>query len=94
MDQQMWLICKLLYEFQSTIYIKNNNLCLLCAATIETTIEVVVDELWTRTVARIPIIKPATGLLKILFEAKASPAAFPPSNRKALLRKSSEQMNM
>lgn len=54
--------------------------------------EVVVDELWTRTVARMPIIRPATGLLRILFEEKASPAAFPPSNRKALLRKSNEQM--
>ena len=56
--------------------------------------DVVVDELWTRTVARMPIIRPATGLLRILFEAKASPAAFPPNSRKALLRKSSEQMNM
>lgn len=55
--------------------------------------DVVVEELWTRTVAKMPIIKPATGLDKILFEANASPAAFPPSNRKALLRKSSEQMN-
>lgn len=66
---------------------------LLPAATIDTTIEVVVEELWTRTVARMPIIRPATGLLRILFEANASPAAFPPSNRKALLRKSNEQMN-
>ena len=55
--------------------------------------EVVVDELWTRTVARMPIIRPATGLLRISFEAKASPAAFPPNRRKALLRKSNEQMN-
>ena len=39
-----------------------------------------------------PIIRPATGLLRILFEAKASPAAFPPNRRKALLRKSNEQM--
>ena len=66
---------------------------LLPAATIETTMEVVVDELWTRTVAKIPIIRPATGLLRISFEAKASPAAFPPNKRKALLRKSNEQMN-
>ena len=55
--------------------------------------EVVVDELWTRTVAKMPIIRPATGLLRISFEAKASPAAFPPNRRKALLRKSNEQMN-
>ena len=66
---------------------------LLPAATIDTTMEVVVDELWTRTVARMPIIRPATGLLRISFEAKASPAAFPPNRRKALLRKSNEQMN-
>ena len=66
---------------------------LLPAATIETTMEVVVDELWTRTVAKMPIIRPATGLLRISFEAKASPAAFPPNKRKALLRKSNEQMN-
>ena len=66
---------------------------LLPAATIETTMEVVVDELWTRTVAKMPIIRPATGLLRISLEAKASPAAFPPNRRKALLRKSNEQMN-
>ena len=66
---------------------------LLRAATIATTMEVVVDELWTRTVARMPIIRPATGLLRISVEAKASPAAFPPNKRKALLRKSNEQMN-
>ena len=65
---------------------------LLPAATIDTTMEVVVDELWTRTVAKMPIIRPATGLLRISFEAKASPAAFPPNRRKALLRKSNEQM--
>ena len=57
-----------------------------------TTIDVVVDELCTNTVAKIPIMRPATGLLRILFDAKASPAAFPPNNRKALLRKSKEQM--
>ena len=39
-----------------------------------------------------PIIRPATGLLRISLEAKASPAAFPPNRRKALLRKSNEQM--
>ena len=66
---------------------------LLRAATIATTMEVVVDEFWTRTVARMLIIRPATGLLRISFEAKASPAAFPPNKRKALLRKSNEQMN-
>lgn len=69
-----------------------NNL--LSEATIATTIEVVVEELWTRTVPNIPIIKPAIGLERILFEAKASPAALPPRSRKALLRKSKEQINM
>ena len=57
-----------------------------------TTIDVVVGELCTDTVARIPTIRSATGLLRILLDAKASPAAFSPSNRKALLRKSKEQM--
>lgn len=71
--------------------IRNN---LLSEATIATTIEVVVEELWTRTVPNIPIIKPAIGLERILFEAKASPAALPPRSRKALLRKSKEQINM
>ena len=75
-----------------TIFLQTQN-DLLSAATIETTMEVVVDELWTRTVAKMPIIRPATGLLRISFEAKASPAAFPPNRRKALLRKSNEQMN-
>ena len=75
------------------IVVVKYKLNLLPAATIETTMEVVVDELWTRTVAKMPIIRPATGLLRISFEAKASPAAFPPNRRKALLRKSNEQMN-
>ena len=65
---------------------------LLSAATMLTTIDVVVDELCTNTVAKIPIIRSAIGLLRISLDAKASPAVFPPSNRKALLRKSKEQM--
>ena len=57
-----------------------------------TTMDVVVEELCTNTVAKIPIMSPATGFLRILLDLKASPAAFPPNNRKALLRKSKEQM--
>ena len=71
----------------------NNEHYLLSAATMLTTMEVVVDELCTSTVARIPIMSPATGLLRILSRENTSPAVFPPSNRKALLRKSNEQMN-
>ena len=57
-----------------------------------TTIEVVVEELCNNTVARKPIIRSATGLLRILLDAKASPAVFPPSNRQPQLNKSMEQM--
>lgn len=57
-----------------------------------TTMDVVVEERCTNTVARQPIIRSATGLLRILLDAKASPAVFPPSNRKAQLNKSMEQM--
>ena len=57
-----------------------------------TTIEVVVEELCTNIVARKPIIRSATGLLRILLDAKASPAVFPPSNWKPQLNKSMEQM--
>ena len=81
-----------IFQKLETIFLQTQN-DLLSAATIETTMEVVVDELWTRTVAKMPIIRPATGLLRMSFEAKASPAAFPPNRRKALLRKSNEQMN-
>ena len=65
---------------------------LLSAATMLTTMDVVVDELCSNTVTKIPIIRSAIGLLRILLDAKASPAVFPPSNRRALLRKSKEQM--
>ena len=64
---------------------------LLSAATMLTTIDVEVEELCTNTAARIPIIRSATGLERILLDAKASPVVFPPSNRKALLRKSKEK---
>jgi len=42
-------------------------------ATMATIIDVVVEELCRRTVARIPIIRPAIGLLTIDFEVNASP---------------------
>ena len=58
-----------------------------------TIIEVVVEELCTNTEARKPIIKLLTGLLRILFDAKASAVVFPPSNRKALFNKSMKHTN-
>ena len=45
--------------------------------TIDTTIEVDVDELWTITVANTPTIKPAIGLEKIEFSAKILPVILP-----------------
>lgn len=57
-------------------------------------IQVVVDELCTKTVARIPIINPATGFVSSLFEANASPAASPPRSLNALPRKLREHTNM
>lgn len=44
--------------------------------------------------ANSPIIRPAIGFDSSWFEAKASPAAFPPRSLKALLRKLKEQINM
>jgi hypothetical protein len=76
-------------------------------ATIVTMIEVDVEELWTSTVARMPIISPAIGFCRSSLSLSAlplsksefsvssqvnKPAAFPPSSLKAELRKSSEQM--
>ena len=43
----------------------------------DTTIEVDVELLCTRTVTKTPIISPATGLLKISFCANTLPAALP-----------------
>lgn len=42
-----------------------------------TMIEVEVEELWTSTVTKIPTTKPATGLDRIAFSWKMSPATFP-----------------
>ena len=49
----------------------------LSAATRATTIDVVVEELWSNTVTRTPIIRSAIGLLRITLLRKASPAALP-----------------
>ena len=57
-----------------------------------TTIDVDVLELWTSTVTRTPIMRPHTGLLSRKWSLSTSPAASPPSKRKAELRKSKEQM--
>lgn len=46
----------------------------------ETTIEVVVEELWRSTVAKTPIIKFDRGLFKILLSRNAAPAALPVDN--------------
>lgn len=48
-----------------------------CPPTMPTTMEVEVEELCTRTVARTPIITPATGLDRISFFLKISPADLP-----------------
>ena len=42
-------------------------------ATIETVIDVVVEELCSKTVPSKPIMRPATGLLRIAFEVNTSP---------------------
>lgn len=65
----------------------------LCEATIATTTDVVVEELWKRTVARRPIINPATGFASGPSVENTLPAVLPPSNRNAELRKLREQMN-
>jgi len=45
--------------------------------TIDTTIDVEVEELCTNTVASTPIMSPAIGLLNILLSLNTFPAAFP-----------------
>ena len=45
----------------------------LSAATIATTIDVVVEELCNNTVPKTPIIRPANGFETTLFDEKASP---------------------
>ena len=53
---------------------------LLPAPTIATTMEVVVDELCTNTVANTPNIRSAMGLDRMSFCWKAAPAALPANN--------------
>lgn len=59
---------------------------LLSAATMLTTMEVLVDELWTRTVERTPIITPQIGLLRSSLLRNTSPAALPKQGVETLLR--------
>lgn len=59
---------------------------LLSAATMLTTMEVLVDELWTRTVERTPIITPQIGLLRSSLLRNTSPAALPKHGVETLLR--------
>lgn len=61
-------------------------------ATIVTAIEVDVDELWTRTVTKTPIISPTIGFFsRSLFDITL-PAALPPIRRNDDERKSNEQI--
>ena len=60
--------------------------------TMATTMEVDVEELWTRTVASKPMTTPATGFERTEVSVKTSPACLPPKSRKAELRKLNEQM--
>mmetsp|Transcript_16940 Transcript_16940/g.53398 ORF Transcript_16940/g.53398 Transcript_16940/m.53398 type:complete len:208 (-) Transcript_16940:15-638(-) len=53
------------------------------AAVMVMMIDVLVDEDWTRTVARMPITRPAKGLLKISLFRNVCPAVLPPSTLKA-----------
>ena len=65
---------------------------LLFAPTILTTIEVDVEELCTRTVTKMPIINPTTGLPR-KGPWKMSPVALPAIRRNDDDRKSSEHTN-
>jgi hypothetical protein len=58
---------------------------LLSDPTIVIIIEVVVEELCSRTVTNTPIIKPATGLDNILFSWNAFPAVFPVNHNDSAL---------
>jgi hypothetical protein len=60
--------------------------------TIPTMIEVVVDELWSRTVTSMPSIKPTTGFRSKSEFAKTSPARRAARSRKDVDRNSKEQM--
>lgn len=78
-------------EFEKNENLRNlKNLLLL--ATIVTTIEVDVDELWTSTVTRTPIIKPTTGFCNNSLSWKKRPTAREPNKRNAVDNKSKEHM--
>jgi hypothetical protein len=55
--------------------------------------DVVVDELWSRTVPRMPIMRPAIGFLTTSLLEKASPALLPPKSWKADPKKLREHTN-
>lgn len=56
----------------------------LSAATMLTTMDVLVDELWTRTVDKTPIITPQIGLLRSLLLLNTSPAALPKGRNRVI----------
>ena len=60
----------------------------------DTITDVQVEELWTRTVKRTPIINPTTGLLRTSFPANISPADFPANSRNASVKKVKEHTNI
>ena len=62
--------------------------------TSDTITDVQVEELWTRTVKRTPIINPTTGLLRTSFPANISPADFPANSRNASVKKVKEHTNI
>ena len=54
----------------------------------ETTMDVDVLELWTNTVARMPIIKPQMGLFNRVLSANTSPASLPDELKKTDMKES------
>ena len=60
----------------------------------DTITDVQVEELWTRTVKRTPIINPTTGLLRTSFPANISPADCPANSRNASVKKVKEHTNI
>ena len=66
---------------------------LLPLETIATTMAVVVDELWRRTVPKTPIMRPAIGFFTTSLLEKTSPAFLPPRSWKDEPRKLKEHTN-
>ena len=60
----------------------------------DTITDVQVEELWTRTVKRTPIINPTTGLLRTSFPANIFPADCPANSRNASVKKVKEHTNI